>query len=712
MKLKGINPLEQHVEKIVLVAATAVFLGVLAFQFLVQPNQVEVVAGQRVPPQRAFDPVEDLAEEVDAGVNAVGVELTPPEPIDLPSRFAQRLETSAVDQLSIRPLGIAHTFEGSKVGPAIAIGGRLQIADAKPPAPLDPILNVHRATFDPYFVARNEEFGPLMPDTQPFDKATVTVQASFSGEDFARRLSADPDGEEGPIRPVPAQWWRGNIAVVRVELERQQRTVDGSWTPAQAVPLPPDTPDVVDDMLASARSLLDISNAVDEARALGPQIQRPGFYPIIAGDEWVTPVEAAEAEERLEAEVEANRAWDDYTKAVAQRDQLEENLETAEAEADRRRLERRLERAVEGVEEAEQKLASFGIDPEVGPELAATHDPDRFEPDTDLMSDPDRQVWAHDLTAAPGETYRYRIRLHVNNPAFSRGEALVEEQAELAKAPTLAGEWSEWSAPVEVEGDTQFFLTAANPGRGVTRQAGATVEVFQFYYGYWRRGTSRLDPGDVVQAKLNLPDPKLIPLYDLSDVEAEQAEAPARAPGREREPGVAPSGRMPTQPDPGGGNIVRTPSTPERERPRTPTAARPDAESVELPEGAEPGPESLVAVLDSFLIDITEGAPLAGSAAASEGGLPGRGPESTAYFSDDSGRIRPLSSEQRARGPLYDRLKQSAELGARQGLARADDDRLTPAEILRQRQLERAREREQQPERGRGKAPSGGGGGG
>jgi hypothetical protein len=65
MKLKGVNPLEQHIEKIVLIVVSAIFLIVLSLQFLVEPNKVKVTGStQAVPPGKAFDSVEAKAKQL------------------------------------------------------------------------------------------------------------------------------------------------------------------------------------------------------------------------------------------------------------------------------------------------------------------------------------------------------------------------------------------------------------------------------------------------------------------------------------------------------------------------------------------------------------------------------------------------------------------------------------------------------------------------
>jgi len=696
MKLKGVNPIEQHIEKIVLALVAAVFLAVLAFQFLYEPNRVEIEPGRKVAPELAFAPVENLARQVASDVNAVNVDIPEPEPINL----AQRLELDAAERITriepIRPLGRGHTFEGAQVAPTIT-GGRFEVARATPPPPAAPLAAVHRGTFDPYFVARNPEFAELLPDEQPFDKASVTVQATFSGNELTQALLEDPDGEQGPIRPLPTSWWRDSVAIVAVELQRQALTPEGTWAEPEFVARPPGAPNLLGTVLAEARSPSDMIRALDDARSLAPDIQRPDYYPIIAGDSWATPVEVAEAEARRAREREATRTLNRYEVLIDRREGLETELGEVPEEqpAKRARLQRQIEAVAADIEEVVQELDAMGVDPEEGIELAARHDPTRFAPRAELLADDQRHVWTHDLTAAPGETYRYRIRVHINNPIFGRGDTLVEEQIELARSPSLAGAWSEWSEPVRVAPETLYFVTSATVGEGISRVPRVSVELYRFFYGYWRRGVTSVQPGDLIEAGLDLPEPELIPIYDLADVEAE-ADAPGVAP---------PPGRGRPPPAGGGGNVapIREPDRPTR---GSGTAQRTDEEDYELPENAQPGPEELSAALGEYLVDVADSPLLDPTERGS------RARPTLAYFGDPAGTIVVRSPEDAAQTPAYERLKQSAELGLRQGRPEPEDTGPSLAEIRRQRQEERREEREQRDrDIRRGKGGGGGGGG-
>ena len=64
MKLKGINPIERHVEKIVLGLVFVALLAALAMQFLLKPNQVDVGAGRAVAPENIYLELAKEAEQL------------------------------------------------------------------------------------------------------------------------------------------------------------------------------------------------------------------------------------------------------------------------------------------------------------------------------------------------------------------------------------------------------------------------------------------------------------------------------------------------------------------------------------------------------------------------------------------------------------------------------------------------------------------------
>lgn len=70
---------------------------------------------------------------------------------------------------------------------------------------------------------------------------------------------------------------------------------------------------------------------------------------------------------------------------------------------------------------------------------------------------------AHDLTAIPGHTYRYRTRYEIlNRYAGIPGQFVNPQDADRL---TIFSDWSPPSRAVEIKSDVQFFLTKADSKR-------------------------------------------------------------------------------------------------------------------------------------------------------------------------------------------------------------------------------------------------------
>ncbi|MFH1417129.1 MAG: hypothetical protein ABII12_02435 [Planctomycetota bacterium] len=109
---------------------------------------------------------------------------------------------------------------------------------------------------------------------------------------------------------------------------------------------------------------------------------------------------------------------------------------------------------------------------------------------------PDRlmPIMAHDLGAAPGHTYQYRMRYEVYNIyAGNTGELKDSSQAQQL---TLFSGWSPGSRPVEVSSDVYFFLTKADP-----KKEEATVTVFKKTRAGWKNQDYKIQAGETIGRK-------------------------------------------------------------------------------------------------------------------------------------------------------------------------------------------------------------------
>jgi hypothetical protein len=102
----------------------------------------------------------------------------------------------------------------------------------------------------------------------------------------------------------------------------------------------------------------------------------------------------------------------------------------------------------------------------------------------------DFTVWAHDETAKPGETYRYRLVYHMKNPVVDikniAGPKIINV-LDIASPP------SAWSQPVTIARKIMFWVSSVN------RNGTVQMDVFQYSQGQWQKTTTTpLWPGDQV----------------------------------------------------------------------------------------------------------------------------------------------------------------------------------------------------------------------
>jgi TolA-binding protein len=600
MNLKGINPLEQHAEKIVLGLVSLVFLGVLAMQFLLQPNAIES-GGDSLTPGNVYRSIRGEAtnavSQMEQGRPAF------PEFGDTPD-LASRFGSMVTSDAPAEPLPIA-------MGPVLSIESQadafidetLPIAPLSVPAPTDTIAASFLATVDPFAL---EDFPGLerYVDQQPYDLRSVTVEANFDGDAF-RRLVLQGDGLGDDVRQMNPRWWREGLEIISIDTERERYDpVSGTWGSATTVRQAPGTIDLLDEhssqWLSSQPEVEELSDLVAEAGNRAEELLEPMYYPLIAGPAWQPPsargsvqvsidrsyriIDLARQIDQLEgriAVVEAgprentttgggvddprggNRGGVDnpggrqntgrsaeevaQERREAQLEELGERLEALNKEFDDLdpTEDERFEIEVLRAERNEEQLARTR---QAGTRRTTGRATGRGFTDTfsDLVSPDSRggrdvrdargprsrgntgrrsallyneavQLWVHDLDVEPGAVYRYRTRITVNNPMYQRGEAL-RDQPELGEDPFVTGAWSEWSNPVRVDPELYFFVNAASERGQLSTEPLASVEMFRFWYGYWRRGDSNFRPGMPLEV---MPENAWLqmPIVDTSEVE-------------------------------------------------------------------------------------------------------------------------------------------------------------------------------------------------
>lgn len=116
-----------------------------------------------------------------------------------------------------------------------------------------------------------------------------------------------------------------------------------------------------------------------------------------------------------------------------------------------------------------------------------------------------------DFDVEPGKSYRYRVRLVLNNPNFGHLASEANGEASVVAGETRNTEWSNTTKPVAVERDVYYFVKDVDSKRGRTRMSmfewdtklGTTVNAeLELYPGQHVGGTAKTKVIDPAKAKV------------------------------------------------------------------------------------------------------------------------------------------------------------------------------------------------------------------
>lgn len=119
------------------------------------------------------------------------------------------------------------------------------------------------------------------------------------------------------------------------------------------------------------------------------------------------------------------------------------------------------------------------------------------EPKLQLADLPVVNVWAHDLDAVAGNTYRYRATVKIYNPFFTRENLLVAAQTKLSKGLVISSATSEWGAEVTLPSATSFFFTRGSARDGIGGRR-ISIALFRNSSGVQNLSSEDLKLGDPV----------------------------------------------------------------------------------------------------------------------------------------------------------------------------------------------------------------------
>lgn len=554
MKLKGISVFEQHVDKIVIGVAALICIGIATFQFLgrnevsldnksVTPSELD-----RILKERAEAIGSKLREGAEAG-REIDVSKIPDVAGEFSASLAQPVSPVAVLPSIQSRSGVIAQVTADATAEAMYYVPRLA-----PPTMLSPVMQTADAISDEA-ISAHPTLAELFPDAAaPKDLNWLTPYASIPLAQWRAELHKGDAAANPPQQPIPTPWFNDMIYMPDIVFEREELQPDGSWGQLTVIPVLPGNftyRTLIAGPVDAAMKQSVIDTLGDRTRQI--MILQPPFLP--TKNEAFTPptvrreVSAQEAAQQSERD-RAKRRIENRAAEIAAEEKrleamggpLEDPKDKDEDEEDDKKKERREEREAprhdgggakfggqiggpqDKADPKEQKkdddkAASDKVRIQLTKKIkrlkenyermveqftaaGGVLDAPKSAPGADVNIDKDEQVmvWAHDISAKPGKTYRYRCVARLFNPFFSKARQLVPEQQKLAEQFVLDSPASDFSEPVEVTPPVRFFVTKASvkPSVGANDLGvgSASIEVFRLYDGVRRTALFTVEPGD------------------------------------------------------------------------------------------------------------------------------------------------------------------------------------------------------------------------
>lgn len=602
MRLKGISWIEQNFEKVFAGFCGVAALGVLTWQFAGPANTV-TVGKETVQIDQAFSEVAKAARLTKGNIERQI------KPEDMPVLLPEHNPAAKFNDSYRAPVSPTPSYAAA-LGKPVPLPETKGLVDVKAAAfaplkiapPGVPFALPYVTTVDPS--EATEEVKKVLPPAIPYDKAHITVEATFDGKALRRTLAADPD-DAGPLRALNPLWWEG-MQLLAVELERQELGADGKWGKDTKVAAMPGRFSQIAEINAGVPGMDELLHLKEQGRDRFAEVRRPTYYREMLGEKWMPPSErvaqdAKDAAAGPNAEATLRRELAANDRDIARLEDALSKLPPATSgdgggggggerrqppppprggggggsrggggdgggrqapqpaqpskENDARRL--TIEKKIGQLKARnEDILKALGLPPRDAASVpAAPTTNDAAKKTEPLLDTESLRIWAHDVTVERGKVYRYRMTLVFDNPMYGKGAVMLPEQAEWSRTPIARSEPSEWSDPARMFNEVIYFVTSAStpsdPTSASNRGADARAELATFTTGYWRLGASTVEPGDTLQANINVPDLTKLPAPGPNAPPPPEAVPPPQIPGGRKGGGFAAPPSAPPPPPSG-----------------------------------------------------------------------------------------------------------------------------------------------------------------
>lgn len=343
----------------------------------------------------------------------------------------------------------------------------------------------------------------------PHDTTWVQVAASFDVDEVVAAFTAATESVEA----IPSQWFDEGADIFDIVLERQTLRESG-WSAPEMVEVLPGHLTYRSDIETGDIDAMEREAIIRLLRG-GSQseIANPDFYEL----KGVKPT-SLQTPSQWDGEIviedgptsELERDLKRIDKRIEQQEKRIVNLQDRIAKENERgrggggggsplggggspgaggknnpkiaRLEAQLQRAHQELVDLQDEKTAI--------ELEIQQIEDEANSVEEVIMTGDVWIWAHDMDAVPGETYRYRMTVQVANPFFGHKPSLYPEQKPLADSVVMSSAKSEWTPSIEIQKPLQWFVLAATQsGQSISPDAldsgRVSAEIFEFKDGVW-----------------------------------------------------------------------------------------------------------------------------------------------------------------------------------------------------------------------------------